>query len=334
MCGDSLRGRFQSLSFHSPAWTRRLRSAAITTALLGAAAANAAAAQQRFGPSNLLSPVPIPSVRGAAAQALAQAPLPAQVTPAATEPVSAYVPLRCVPTFGAGTAYDVCHLGAVHSRRLVVLLGDSHAWMWIPGFAAAAKELGFDLVPLTKPGCAVWAVHVNRPGWPCLTWYRGVLRTIARLRPSATVVSFMTSNFNLSQASSAATYVQRVLDAVPHPVLLADPPSDDWYTNTVPTPAQCMATPGANQGTCALRETAPIRASLTQIQAMVNRDGYAAIPTLQWFCAAGTCPSVIDDTVTSEDGSHITAAYAKLLAPRLANQLRPILRRLWRSEVA
>jgi hypothetical protein len=62
---------------------------------------------------------------------------------------------------------------------------------------------------------------------------------------------------------------------------------------------------------------------------MVNTDRYPAIPTLQWFCADDICPAVVSDTVTTEDGNHITPQYIQLLAPRLTNRLRPILHHLW-----
>lgn len=280
----------------------------------------------------LLSGTPIAAVSAAVAQARERSPIPSALNPASASLVGTDVASGCLPTFGPGTTYDLCSLGAVHARHLVVLLGDSHASMWVPGLVAAATELDFRLVPIAKPGCALWALHENRPGWPCLKWWLGALRTIRRLRPSATVVSFLTGNYTLAQAQFPADALQRVLEAVPHPVVLADPPSDDWYTPTVPTPSQCMTSSGANMGSCALHETPAIRASLTQIQAMVDRDSYPAIPTLQWFCADAICPTAVGGTVTSEDGNHVTPQYAQVLGPRLAGRLRPILQQLWRQQ--
>lgn len=298
----------------------------VLAAVLVPAASGASAA-------NLLDPVPIPAVQGAAVAALERAPIPAGLNPNPPNPNTAYVASPCVPTFGPGTSYRECRLGATKSHHVVALIGDSHAWMWIPGVAAAGTELDFAVVPLTKPGCALWALFVNRPGWPCLTWFKGVLQRLRKLRPSATIVSFLTGNYSVAQAALPAEVLQSVMAVVPHPILLADPPSDDWYQQTLPTPAQCMATAGNNLGTCALSETAQMRAALAKIQAMVNRNHFPAIPTIQWFCADLICPTLIDQTVTSVDGNHITADYSRLLAPRLANWLRPILQRLWRKRL-
>ena len=275
--------------------------------------------------AQLLTDVPIRPVALAVAQARRRAPIPKSLRPGSASPVGS----NCLPSFGPGTKFNICSLGDARSRHLVVLLGDSHAAMWIPGFVTAATELDVRLVPLAKPGCAMWALHANRHGWPCLTWWREALAAIRRLHPSATVVSFMTGNYKVAQANVAANEVQSVLQAVPHPIVLADPPSDEWYVNKLPSPEQCMSSRGANIGRCALHVTPDMTASLTQIQSMLDRDGYPAIPTLQWFCAEGICPTVIDRTVTTEDGNHITPQYAQLLGTRLAGRLGPILKQLW-----
>jgi hypothetical protein len=41
------------------------------------------------------------------------------------------------------------------------------------------------------------------------------------------------------------------------------------------------------------------------------------------------CPAIVDGTVTTDDGNHLTPQYIQLLAPRLANRLRSILHRIW-----
>lgn len=319
----------------------RALTIALALALVGAASASGSmlhpASRSRArgihawrGSANLVDPTAIPAVAAAVAQARAHDPIPAPLKPASLP--GSLVRHGCVPTFGPGLTYRLCRLGSPRARHVVVLLGDSHASMWLPAFIAVARQLDFSLVPVTKPGCAIWAIHENRPGWPCSTWYRGALANIASIHPSATVVSFMTANFTVPQASLAAAELQRVLRAVPHPVLLADTPSENWYQHNVADPKTCLRSPGANQGTCAMPEVAQVRATLAHIQAMVNRDGYPAIPTLQWFCADDICPTVIDDTPTTEDGNHITDRYASLLAPRLANRLRPILAWRFRTE--
>jgi hypothetical protein len=75
------------------------------------------------------------------------------------------------------------------------------------------------------------------------------------------------------------------------------------------------------------------RTYLTLMQALARMTAlthYSAIPTLQWFCADGICPMVIDHTITTRDASHMTKQYSAALAPLLSIELRPILARLKR----
>jgi hypothetical protein len=64
------------------------------------------------------------------------------------------------------------------------------------------------------------------------------------------------------------------------------------------------------------------------IDAMLNQTHHLSIPTLQWFCADGVCPSVINDTLTTHDGDHLTMEYSADMAPLLAPEMRRILARL------
>src|SRR5579875_1824459 len=147
------------------AWrnTRGLWVAILALAVAAGVPAAAGGQNPRQASVRLLTQTPIQAVTQAVAQARDRAPIPAALNPASSSLVadSDYVAPNCVPTFGPGTTYDLCSLGAVRSRHLVVLLGDSHAWMWIPGMVEAATELDFRLVPITKPGCALWALYEN-----------------------------------------------------------------------------------------------------------------------------------------------------------------------------
>jgi hypothetical protein len=285
-------------------------------------------------PHSLLGSEPIPAVREATAAAREDAAIPAPLNPesAAQDPPYLYIPYRCVPKFGPGATFDICPSGDTRSRHTVALIGDSHAWMWIPGLNRVASALQFRLVPVTKPGCLLSNLHEDRPGWPCLTWYVHALQVIRRLHPSATIVSFMTSNLTPAKAPWAAAALDGVLRAVPHGLLLADPPNYNVSSGTSDTPGECLAAAGSNLGTCARQEPPAMRATLPAIQAMARQDGYPAVPTLQWFCAGGICPAVIDGTVASEDGSHITSQYSMLLAPLLTDAIRPLLGGLWLRE--
>jgi hypothetical protein len=67
---------------------------------------------------------------------------------------------------------------------------------------------------------------------------------------------------------------------------------------------------------------------------MTTRAHHPAIPTVQWFCAGGICPMVIDNTLTTRDKDHMTRQYSAHLTPLLSLELTPILARFEQSSPA
>jgi hypothetical protein len=58
-----------------------------------------------------------------------------------------------------------------------------------------------------------------------------------------------------------------------------------------------------------------------QVDKVVEAAGAKVVPTVQWFCTATTCPSVIDGTLVYRDTEHIAASYATYLEGPLAGAL-------------
>ena len=67
---------------------------------------------------------------------------------------------------------------------------------------------------------------------------------------------------------------------------------------------------------------------MEDISTMLTDAHRLSIPALQWFCGDGVCPSVINHTLTTHDGDHLTMEYSAALAPLLAPEMRRILTRL------
>ena len=60
----------------------------------------------------------------------------------------------------------------------------------------------------------------------------------------------------------------------------------------------------------------------TQSAATAAIAGAAYLPTLQWFCTADRCPTVVGTTVAYRDSNHITRTYAAQLSRPFAAALK------------
>jgi hypothetical protein len=113
-----------------------------------------------------------------------------------------------------------------------------------------------------------------------------------------------------------------VLSQVTNGVLFADHPSQSQEPDT------CIYKSGANMGKCSTRVPSTYVPLMKALARMTTATHHPAIPTLQWFCAEGICPMVINRTLTTRDKDHMTKQYSASLAPLLSLELEPILARL------
>ena len=279
-------------------------------------------------PVSLLGARPIPAVLDAVAAVRRNAPLPRVLVPGGSTlaqentSISYDTPPGCQPSFGSGVTSKICKLGDPNSTTVVAVFGDSHAGMWVPALLPIAKAQHFAVVVLDKPGCYVNRIRSNLQGWPCASWYRWAIRQDRKLQPAATLVDFkLTGGFLEDNPTMTVADLRKVLDQVHNGVWLQDAPGQTEKT------AACITAPGATQRSCSSPVTTGYTTLVKDIQTMLRQTRHRAIPTLQWFCAQEVCPSVINHTLTTHDGDHLTMEWSADLAPLLAPEMRRILGR-------
>ncbi len=287
------------------------------------------AARGQPDPVSLLTSNPIPAVFDAVVAVHHNAPLPKVLVPngatlAQENTAITYdTPYGCQPSFGSGVTSSICKLGDPSSNRIVAVFGDSHAGMWVPALLPIAKAQHFAVVVLDKPGCYVNRTHLNLAGWPCASWYRWAVQQDRKLHPAATLVDFkLTGGYLEDHPSMTIADLRSVLSMVRNGVWLEDAPGQTQKTAT------CITAAGATQRSCSSRVTTGYAGLVEDIGTMLSQSHHLSIPTLQWFCDDGICPSVINHTLTTHDGDHLTMEYSADLAPLLAPEMRRILARL------
>jgi hypothetical protein len=75
------------------------------------------------------------------------------------------------------------------------------------------------------------------------------------------------------------------------------------------------------------RARAVARSGLDQQQAASDLTGVPLIDLADYVCPGEACPAIIGDVLVWRDAHHLTATYARTLAPRLAEELVPLVGR-------
>jgi len=232
-----------------------------------------------------------------------------------------------------------CAYGDLTSAETVVLFGDSHAAHWFPALEKVAQDRGWRLVVVTKSACSVASVRIfqaklNRPFDECVAWREAVWDYLAELRPARIVMSAAAAggvpvddtgakmtDAGWTERTWLAGWTRsadRLADTGAKLYLLEDTPYQSGDTT------ECLSQHLHDPGACVVDSQAAItnadrrRAIATALRAR----GVTLIDPLPWFCTATACPVIVGDVLVYRDASHLTATYARMLAPLLSEQIR------------
>ena len=245
----------------------------------------------------------------------------------------------CSGGFTDASIKQPCVYGDVNAAETVVLFGDSHAGHWFPAVEKVAQDRGWRLVVVTKSACSVASVRIfqsklNRPFDDCVAWREAVWDHLAAMRPSKIVMSAAAAGGVLVDDSGAKvtddgwaerTWVagwSRSADR------LAATGADLYLIEDTPYQAgdttECLSQHLRDPAACVVgREAALKHADRRRaIAAAVRARGVTLVDPLPWFCTATACPVIVGDVLVYRDASHVTATYARMLAPLLGEKLK------------
>ena len=284
---------------------KRLEAAADTVqpALLVDTAA-AASYEEPDEPDAPLQPV-VAAVRAAEQGA----PIPSPLTP----PVSRLrddfynFPSGCVPR-GGRTRSRICRLGDTSSRKAIVVIGDSHAQMWMPTILDMAQRDGWVVLPLVKVSCIprTWL----EAGKPCNRWYRWAKQRATALRPDvALIVGSWAGTWAPTRAVRAVADLSRAVRSSSRSVIVLDDTPGQRRD-----PTDCLLDSHSNMRTCSNAQSKTQQQTSTAIRSNARNQGVGFMDSRGWFCAPTQrkilCPLVINQTITYVDRGHVSKTYA------------------------
>jgi hypothetical protein len=265
------------------------------------------------------------------------APIPAGLTPPVGDlldvnnPDVVYsFPPGCIPATSSQTTSTICSLGDTAAAKSIVVLGDSHAQMWMPAILSLAARDGWLVRPIVKSGCGPynWAADtgiVDAATAPCRAWFKWAVGRARLLRPAVTLFTGSYGGrvgpMNDASQSGLAAFVAAMKGYSAHLVLIGD---DDGVATQ---PVDCLLAGHATMASCT---TTPASAQIqlnVDLAALAPGGGFRFLDTKGWFCFEGQCPMVVGSTIVYRDISHVTGAYVRELAGPFRSAFRQAVRR-------
>jgi peptidoglycan/LPS O-acetylase OafA/YrhL len=307
----------------TPAPTSTSNGVAVATPGPTATTAPTAAASIAPTPAPTLAPLPDPVTSG---------PLPQGLTPRLRD-IKADLPAGyadgCRLGFDDEESGD-CVYGYPDGSSTVVLYGDSHAQQWLP----AIEEVGFvrdwRVVGLTKSACppadiTVWLDNKKRAYRECDAWRENAMARIAAEQPAIVFVAgyhiykFMDGDERVDLASDLTTWgdaltrtIRDIQATGAEVILIADTPQ----LGVVPD--ECLADHRDAIEGCLQKAADVVDAGYAQLERDVAAATGAHLLSLTDVnCPDGTCPLVFGTTPVYRDDQHLTATFARSLAPTI-----------------
>jgi hypothetical protein len=265
---------------------------------------------------------PLPAVAAAVAAAKRNAALPWPLTPAVGSlrgDVYSF-PKGCAAKQGQ-TSSNVCRLGDAGAAKTLVVIGDSHAQMWMPTVLRLAKRDSWVVIPLVKLGCvpSSW----THKDWPCGVWYRWATHRAQAIHPQ---VSLVVGSWSASHTPSAAVggvsaLIRDARRFSATTIVVGDSPHQ--HRN----PVDCLLSSGATMRTCASKATLVELQTDTAVAGLAAKQKVGFMNVTGWFCARASsvailCPLVVNRTISWIDQGHISETYGLELTTPFRNAFR------------
>lgn len=256
--------------------------------------------------------------------------LTTEVVPATLQPNLAEVPtdrkyFNCLNVSSENE--ETCSWGADAAPRLAVVLGDSHALMWMPALQLVLPPKGFKLKTPGLGGCPNSTVRRWEPafsfmGDQCAAHHRWVLERLRALRPDLVVLSdfsgfvnwqtkageVKTTGYREAWASGLEEFIKQVVPLAREVVIIGQTPRGQALSDCLPRTlelARCFGDDNYMRGQRGIER-----------RVVLVTGGKFVDPSV-WLCVGSKCPPVIDNSAVFHDDNHLSASMAVKLAPML-----------------
>jgi len=254
---------------------------------------------------------------------------PAQLVPplvqAAADTPAVYFPATTVSCIGT----DRCAFGDVSSHRVILLLGDSHARMWLPALVPEARRLKLRLVLEWLPACPTSAVAVlepatGRPYYWCSKFRNEAVADVRRIKPLLVLLTDRTAGVHDTSGHPIPHSLWRRGEEAMIGALRTTTTRvaiiGDITRFTLPLPA-CLGAYSSDIQRCSVSDpNQSFTSHIADEKAAARATGTAYIDPDRWLCRR-TCSAIIGHMVAYYDAQHISATYAEFLSTVMGYQL-------------
>lgn len=214
----------------------------------------------------------------------------------------------------------------------VALVGNSHAGHWLPALQQMAEDKDWTittyLVSRCNPTDALLKFDAEIKSAGCFEYGKWVQEQtgdgqydliITSERQSVPVIGETFKSTEKAAIDGYRSYLERWADQATPILVIRDTP---YPGNTLENVPDCVSVArDANAECSGTREVWTWMDPLASAAEELQQKNVQVLDPTDYFCPTDVCPAVIGETVVYFDASHITATYARSLAPILGKDI-------------
>ena len=219
-----------------------------------------------------------------------------------------------------------CVFGELTGPRTIALVGDSKALQWLPALESAAAIEGWRIVTYGKSLCPYSAEPTALEGrpYPSCDAFNQAVRAALHADPPDLVITSTANRGGGGGSGGRADIIAGLAGAwtnlrntgIPVLVIGDNPTSPDDLDI-------CAARHPRELTRCAFdRHTAVAGSALGVLAEAATRSGAPLLDLTDALCPGPRCPVVIGNVTVNRPGDHVTATYARSLAPLITPAVR------------
>lgn len=233
-----------------------------------------------------------------------------------------------------------CTFGDTKSKKIVVLFGDSHAWMWLAAVNPLVKQDGYKLELLWRASCPAATLTLyndeedpNHYDTPCNVWRSSMISAVVRQHPALVLLGERTSDIftapgTLVTNAALATGLKTTIKDLKAPSTKVAVIGDIPAFAKMEDPLNCLTLHTTNVQLCDTPLVSTQAGWITLApgeETATKAEGATYINAAKWMCHSGECSPIIGNMPTYVDWTHVTATYSAYLATVMGTAIKPLL---------
>ena len=243
----------------------------------------------------------------------------------------------CAPLANGHVDLNSCVFGDKKSAKKLVVIGDSHAQMWIPALNRIGTAYKLKVIVLYLARCPaatldVWLAVFDTSYTLCSNTRAAWIKSINKLHPVTVLLSDHTNDVFTAASSGTLPFTSAQWQAGLQATITALRPSKAKlavigdFTTFDQAPPQCLAAFPTQVQKCDSPNPNPDRPDLQVAEvAAAKAANVLYVNPSKWLCTSTTCSPVIGSFIVYYDAFHLTCTYAAYLSGVLQSALKRVL---------